>query len=351
MTHTASQNATIPQRIEWIDYVKGLTIILVVQMHITLGTQESLGADHMWLADFVEVVRPFRVPLFFMIAGLFVARSMKWDMAKFVDAKLIHFAYFYFLWSAIQFAMKFAFAGYGSHSVDMMDILLIPIEPFSTLWFIHALAIFFMVTRALKNVSPILLMGVAIILYATPIHTGWGAVDEFTGRYVFFLAGYLGAAHFFSLADIARKNALRTVAGSLAAFAMVYFFVDAGIASQPLFGLLAAFGGAAATIALLSLAADRGRLKWLAYVGKHSLYVYLAFFLPGAVVRIGLTRTGLIENADLVALTATIIAVATPLIGFKLIEKTPLAFVFIRPDFFRLKKQQGAQERAINYQS
>ena len=341
MSQIVSQNATVPSRIDWIDYVKGLTIILVAQMHITLGTQEALGADHMWLADLVEFARPFRVPLFFMVAGLFVSRSMKWDLAKFVDAKFIHFAYFYFLWSAIQLAMKFAFAGYGNHAVGMMDILLLPIEPFSTLWFIHALAIFFMVTRALKNLPPVLLVSAAVILYAAPIHTGWGAVDEFASRYIFFLAGYFGATQFFNLAEAARNNTLRAVAGSLSAFAMIYFFVDAGIVTKPLFGLLAAFGGAAATIALLSLAADRGQLKWLAYVGQRSLYVYLAFFLPGAVMRIGLIKTGVIENADMIALIATIVAVVTPLIGFKLIEKTPLAFVFVRPAFLHLKRKEA----------
>lgn len=338
MTHTAPQNASAPSRIDWIDYVKGVTIILVAQMHISLGTMESMGVTHMWMVDIVEFARPFRVPLFFMIAGLFVSRSLKWDLTKFIDAKLVHFVYFYFLWAAIQLVVKMGFGGYGNHAFDMTDILLLPVEPVSTLWFIHALAIFFMVTRLLKNVPPIILMSSAVILYAAPIQTGWGAVDEFAGRYVFFVAGYLGAQYFFDLADYARENALRVFVGSIAAFVMVYFFVEAGIATRPLFGLLAAFGGGAATISLLSVAADRGRLKWLAYIGQRSLYVYLAFFLPGAVVRIGLAKTGIIENADIIALTATIVAVATPLIGFKLIEKTPLAFLFVRPQMFRLNQ-------------
>lgn len=339
MTRNTTQTATAPARIEWIDYVKGVTIILVAQMHITLGTQEALGAGHMWMADIVEFARPFRVPLFFMIAGLFVSRSLKWELGRFVDAKLIHFAYFYFLWSAIQFAVKFAFASYGNHTVDLSDIFLLPLEPFSTLWFIHALALFFMVTRALNGISPVILIGGALMLYATPVDTGWTTVDEFASRYIFFLAGYFGATHFFALADFARENVLRVFAGALAAFAMVYIFVDAGIAAKPLFGLLAAFGGGAATIALMSVAASRGHLKWLAYVGQHSLYVYLAFFLPGAVTRIALAKTGVIESADLIALAATVVAVGTPLIGFKLIEKTPLSFLFVRPALFRLDRE------------
>ncbi len=337
MSQKTNQNATSAPRVEWIDYVKGLTIILVAQMHITLAVHDNLGGVHMWLVDLVEFARPFRVPLFFMIAGLFVSRSMKWDLPKFIDRKLVHFAYFYFLWAAIQFALKFGLASQSEHAIGLQDILLLPIEPFSTLWFIHALAIFFMVTRALKNLSPLILVAGALILYVAPIHTGWGAVDEFASRYIFFIAGYLGAQHFFTLAELARENALRAIAGALGAFSMVFIFVEANMTEMALFGLLSAFGGAAATIALLSIAADHGRLQWLAYIGKRSLYVYLAFFVPGAAVRILLTKTDVIQNGDLIALIATLVAVATPLIGFKLIEKTPLAFLFVRPELFRIK--------------
>lgn len=335
MTQNVQQQSA--DRIDWIDYVKGLTIIMVAQMHITLGTMDMTGAAHMWLADFVESARPFRVPLFFIIAGLFVSRSLKWDFSRYVDAKLIHFAYFYAIWSVIQFAVKFAFAGYGNHAIELTDILLLPLEPFSTLWFIHALALFFMVTRLFKDVPPIFLFGGAIIFYAAPIHTGWTTIDEFASRYIFFIAGWHGAKFFFDVAAFARENVMRVIAGATAAFTMVLFFVEAGIADKPLFELLAAFGGATATIALLSIAADRGHLKWLAYVGKRSLYVYLAFFLPGAVVRVGLVKTGIIENADMIAAIATIVAVVTPLIGAKLIENTPLAFLFTRPKAFHLR--------------
>lgn len=334
-------------RIDWIDYVKGVTIILVAQMHITLGTQISLGAEHMWLRDFLEFARPFRVPLFFIIAGLFVSKSLKWDLTKFIDRKLVHFAYFYFLWAAIQVGFKFALSGYGNHEIGMMDVLLLPVEPFSTLWFIHALAIFFMVTRLLKNVPPMILFGGALLLFAAPIDTGWGAIDEFANRYIFFVSGYLGATYFFQLAEAARHNALRAICGAIAAYAMVFLFVEAELATKPLFALMAAFGGAAATIALMSLAAERGYFKWLAYIGERSLYVYLAFFLPGAATRILLAKSGMIENADLIALTATIVAVAAPLIGFKIVEKTPLKAFFIRPAAFRLNEDRKPLAPAV----
>ena len=62
---------TTSARIDWVDYAKGISIILVVMMHSTLSSEEALGAAG-WLHGVVEFARPFRIPAFFLIAGLFV---------------------------------------------------------------------------------------------------------------------------------------------------------------------------------------------------------------------------------------------------------------------------------------
>ena len=63
------------QRLEWIDYGKGISIILVVMMHSTLSSEQALG--HVgWLHEVVAFAKPFRIPAFFLIAGLFVGRKI-----------------------------------------------------------------------------------------------------------------------------------------------------------------------------------------------------------------------------------------------------------------------------------
>ncbi len=52
-------------RIDWVDYAKGICILLVVMMHSTLGVEKAAG-DTGWLGYVVEFSRPFRMPDFFV---------------------------------------------------------------------------------------------------------------------------------------------------------------------------------------------------------------------------------------------------------------------------------------------
>ncbi len=65
-------------RLAWVDVAKGLCIILVVMMHSTLGTGEALGGEGV-LHDVVEFARPFRIPDFFLLSGLFLGRVIDRD--------------------------------------------------------------------------------------------------------------------------------------------------------------------------------------------------------------------------------------------------------------------------------
>ena len=92
-------------RVAWVDYAKGFCIIMVVMMHSTLGVEKAAGGEG-WMHYLVEFARPFRMPDFFMIAGLFLARVIDRDWRTYLDKKVVHFAYFYVLWLTIQFAFK-----------------------------------------------------------------------------------------------------------------------------------------------------------------------------------------------------------------------------------------------------
>ena len=61
-------------RIDWVDYAKGICIVLVVMMHSTLGVEKAAGATT-WLHPFIDWARPFRMPDFFLISGLFLAAA------------------------------------------------------------------------------------------------------------------------------------------------------------------------------------------------------------------------------------------------------------------------------------
>src|SRR5438128_2807220 len=93
------------QRVDWVDYAKGFCIVFVVMMHSTLGVENLAGREG-WLHTVVAFAKPFRMPDFFLISGLFLAQVVDRDWRTYLDRKVAHFAYFYLLWTAIQFAVK-----------------------------------------------------------------------------------------------------------------------------------------------------------------------------------------------------------------------------------------------------
>src|SRR6185312_15668328 len=92
-------------RVDWVDCAKGVCIIMVVMMHSTLGVEDYAGRQG-FMHAVVEFARPFRMPDFFLISGLFLARVIDRDWRTYLDRKVVHFAYFYVLWVTIQFAFK-----------------------------------------------------------------------------------------------------------------------------------------------------------------------------------------------------------------------------------------------------
>src|SRR5215217_6396132 len=93
-------------RVPWVDTAKGLCIILVVMMHATLGVGEAMGGEG-FMHQVVAFARPFRMPDFFLVSGLFLARVIDRDWKAYADRRVVHFLYFYLLWLVIQSALKY----------------------------------------------------------------------------------------------------------------------------------------------------------------------------------------------------------------------------------------------------
>jgi len=140
-------------RVEWVDYAKGFCIIFVVMMHSTLGVGQALGQEG-WLHYVVAFAKPFRMPDFFMISGLFLAQVIDRDWRTYLDRKVVHFAYFYLLWTAIQFGVKAPGLMHEHGALGVAWLYLDSFwEPFGTLWFIYLLPIFFVVTKLAHGVK------------------------------------------------------------------------------------------------------------------------------------------------------------------------------------------------------
>ena len=198
--------AAAKPRVDWVDAAKGLTIMLVVMKHVTYGTAVSLGSTPFFFNILSEWTIPFRMPLFFLVAGLFAQKALRAPTRQFVDSKILHFAYFYLLWSLIQIGLKIILPHEGNWVVTYKDLLLIPLEPFGLLWFIYALAIYFTIMRLCRDVRPAIMVFVALAFYFTRLDTGWTMPDEFARRFIFFVSGVYAAPYVFTLASWAMAH-------------------------------------------------------------------------------------------------------------------------------------------------
>jgi uncharacterized membrane protein YcfT len=324
-------------RIGFVDYGKGFCIILVVMMHSVLGTEAAAGHAG-WLHAAVEFARPFRIPSFFLIAGLFLSRSIDSDWRSYLDRKVLHFVYFYVLWLTIQFAFKFpSIAHAQGMGPAIWSYLEAFVQPFGTLWFIYLLPIFFVVTKLTRPLPPLLVWIAAAALEIAPIETGSVVIDEFAARFVYFYSGYLLARPVFAFSDETAARPALAIAGLLAWSIFNGLLVAYGWAERPFVSLMLGMIGSAALIAASALLARRDLLPPLRLCGQNSLIIYLAFFLPMVIAREILVRSGVMTDVGTMSLIVTVAAVIVPLMIERLVRHTRLRFLFERPASFRLK--------------
>jgi len=321
-------------RIDWVDYAKGICIVMVVMMHSVLGVELAAGQTG-FMHAVVMFAKPFRMPDFFLISGLFLPLVIGRDWRTYLDRKVAHFVYFYVLWVTIQFGFKapsFA-AEQGWAHVGLLYLESF-IEPFGTLWFIYLLPIFFVVIKLTRNAPAILVWIAAALLESAHVATGWTAIDEFCARFVYIYSGYLFAEYVFALSDRARARPWLAVAG-LALWALVNGgLVALGVSEWPIISLALGLCGACAIITIGTLLARMHWLNFLRFCGEHSIVIYLAFFLPMASTRTLLLKTGIVPDIGLISLIVTIVGVAGSLLIWRMALWAHAYFLFERPDAF-----------------
>ena len=336
------------ERIDWVDYAKGICIIMVVMMHSVLGVELAAGQTG-YMHGLVAFAKPFRMPDFFLISGLFLAVVIDRDWRTYLDRKVVHFIYFYLLWVAIQFAFKAP--GLAAEHGGWMEVvrlyLLSYIEPFGTLWFIYMLPVFFVLTKAVRRVPAWLVWSLAALLEMTHLSTGWTLPDEFAARYVYFYSGYLFATQIFALSDRARAKPALALAG-LAAWALLNAaLVWDGCSEWPVISLLLGFAGAVAIIVMGTLLAKMQWLTFLRFCGEHSIVIYLAFFLPMATARTLLLKFAPLDIGS-IALLVTLSGLIGALVIWRLALMVGATFLFERPEMFWIapKKNKAALQPA-----
>ncbi len=335
--------ANSKQHVDWVDLAKGLTILLVVIMHSINGVEKILGEG--WMHVVLAYATPFRMPVFFAVAGLFAARAITKDWSVFMDKKFAHFGYFYFLWMTIEFAFKAPFfIQQTSVEETVLYYLASFVQPFGPLWFIYLLPIFFVALRLTQKLPMALQIALAILMKFTLTGTGVVIVDFFSTYYVFFLVGHFGRDLWFALAAAARQHKAASIAGILLWAIVNGLVVWFGYGDLVPVAIIMGVLGFIAVVDFMGIINEfflgRQLAKVFRFCGQRSLPIYLGFFLPMGISRILVLKFG---NGDS-GLSAFLVATATvigAILMYEIVKRIKIGtFLYVRPNWARLQPRR-----------
>lgn len=287
------------QRLDWVDYAKGIGIILVVFTHNIGGQRLSGIALPEALAVAIPYAYSFHMPLFFFLSGLFVMRSYRKGFAPFLQSKVRTLFYPFVIWSLILGIVQTVMGAYVNHPLSGGHALLFfLIRPIEQMWFLQALFliyVFFAMTQkiGLKPLS-FFLVCAGLTLFVVPfIH------DETVHRIVFHSI-FFGAGVW--LHDGVNTRLLNAkvgplLAASFAALCVQLFLVFGPGRSQMFFfgtdipaRVITAFLGILSIAALSEVLNRTGRVHWLLVIGQYTMPIFLMHTILGSGTRIILLR-------------------------------------------------------------
>src|SRR4029078_7471640 len=67
----------VTTRVDWVDHARGFAILFVVYRHVIIGMKKSGMFVSEYIYNFQEIIYNFRMPLFFVLSGMFIVKSLK----------------------------------------------------------------------------------------------------------------------------------------------------------------------------------------------------------------------------------------------------------------------------------
>ena len=72
-------------RLQWVDYLRGIAIILIVYRHVLVGIERGNIVMPQILVNANMIFYSFRMPLFFILSGIFISTSLAKKITKRTD--------------------------------------------------------------------------------------------------------------------------------------------------------------------------------------------------------------------------------------------------------------------------
>ncbi|MBS0972703.1 acyltransferase family protein [Serratia rubidaea] len=323
----------VKNEITWINTLKGICIILVVLNHSIITTLPSalehltagyLSAD-IWI-KFNLFISPLRMPAFFFVSGLLAANAINKNWPEVFTKRFRNLTYLYFIWAIIQWffisliispliSMKVSAVENSAYADNIIDFFKFIITGKTSLWYLYALAGYFLLAKLLRKQKYPLIVTSIIVSYAASLGAlpGWG-LTSICQNVVYFVLGAFFSAELINFCEIKKSNML-----------LWGVLLIAGIINIKLGIIKNIFTCLLAIIALIIICRELNKkinLSWVNWLGKNTLQIYVIHrifieALSGLVLTAGVSY-GLFESSRfslMCTLFYPIIAVVLCIIG------------------------------------
>lgn len=336
---------TSTERLDWIDYAKGVGIIFVVYGHVIIGISNSgvVASAAIILQLFakysLDFVYSFHMHLFFFLSGLFVSWKATKSVKYFTDffwKKVKTILYPYFIWSFIQGVFYALMSPYTNTKFNIIDlpysILFAPIAQFWFLYILFAFHISFVLLKKVFNTYIIVFISVLMYLFSTQVHIDFYLTRGFAENFIYFMIGAISIKILQEkLIEISAIKAILLSIACLSIQAFIFFWatgLQLNLSQEAVIGFLVAFLGIGFTLCLSIALARIKALDFIRYLGVLSLQIYVVHLLVVVGVRIILQKGLHVNNITLHILGATIAGIILPVILYLVTEKIQFPYLF-----------------------
>jgi fucose 4-O-acetylase-like acetyltransferase len=338
-------------RYPWIDYARGITILLVVYRHVFEGLGNvGPGSDSYGTLKYLNIFFfSFRMPLFFIVSGIFFGGSLdRKGIGEYIGNRFQTIFYPLLIWGSIQVTLQLLFAGFVNANREPMNYLHLIIEPrkIEQFWYLNALffvSVLYATMRWYLKVKPWQQLLLGVVLYAISgychIHNiNIGFLIDVFFFYMFFAVGDLLADLVLNTKNHKVLTSWRTTLIALPIFiAIQHYFTYLNLEHaddyyvqyrQPAIFALTAFAGGAFVIHIAFLLQKLDIMRFLRVIGYHSLYIYVMHLMITSSSRIILIKLFDVQDIPVLMVISVTIGIILPIILYNVAERAGAWWLF-----------------------
>lgn len=267
-----SPDMTFPPRDLSLDAVRGILVVFVLVLHAEMIS----GIGRLSVVGYLNMsVGPILMPLFFLMSGLLMEKSLRRSWTHFFRAQVLRLAWPFAIWGVIYACFVSLVEEKLPFGAEIFITLVLRPTDLGPVWYLHFLLVFFVLARATRSVPAVALLVLFVVgALITALITGRSptilihAASFFLG---ILMARHPAAARLFGV----HRSGHRAFLFATALFLTTTPFVAGDSLRDNAWGLPIVLFACVTILSCRDVIHHAIGSKWVIWIGVNSLPVYL----------------------------------------------------------------------------